>query len=225
MSTPHSLTSPAVSDRIIWPRQLHCYVNNAQPAIRMKGRTTTSSYTAASLHKMANPAKARKPLSQEPRSQATETSGQTYQIKDSTNQLRSTPNRIRSIPPVPITILQDLVSVYHLLSLDPSAPTIAAEKAALETFCSFIWGCQIWQEHLSLARRYFGRPELLLAEDVEIARSAKHGKDCVYRRKGLLLFHETVDTVNVIDAELGSILESCRGDWMVRFRSCGDGVE
>jgi len=179
------------------------------------------SHAAPSSHKMAKPAKARKPGAAEPRSQATSFASQASQTKEAARYVRCIANDFRIIPTLPITILQDIVSIYHLLSLDPSAPTLAAEKAALETFCSLIWGYQIWQDHLAFARRYFGRHELLLAEDIRMARSSKHGPDCVYRLKGMLLFHAVLETVKEIDAELGGILESCRGDWMVRFRSCG----
>lgn len=173
---------------------------------------------------MANTSKERQSSIPEPRTQNTKPLNQVSHPTPPTG-CYYIPSDIRIIPAVPITVLQDLVSVHHLLSLDPSAPTLAAENAALETFCALVWGYLSWQEHVSLARRHFGRPELWLAEDIGIARSAKHGVDCVYRRKGLSLFREAVETVNGIDAELGSILESCRGDWMVRFCSCGSGVE
>lgn len=129
------------------------------------------------------------------------------------------PRTLKITPTPPITVLEDLATVHHLLAQDPNEALLVAEQAAVETFCSLMWGHMTWQSYIS-ATRSFGRPALRVMDLAELNKMP-HGCNCIYRNKGLELLSEVIERAKSIDLELGCILESCKGDWMVRFRRHG----
>ena len=129
---------------------------------------------------------------------------------------------IRIIPDVPRILLEDLASTHHLLSQDVTESQLEAEKAAIETFCALIWGKDEWERKL-LDVREFALPTLmeLSGDQQREAWRAAHGTPCVFRNKGIELFDGIIARMKAVDAELGVILESCKGDYMVRFQKHG----